>query len=108
MIFDIQLTYDDKNGASFGEILGSPECFIFEQFTGLRDRNGVEIYEGDLVELDPIWGAEKPREVFFKCGCFGVLNYIDSFLDMHYFYEDEDCELKVIGNIHENPELLDK
>jgi uncharacterized phage protein (TIGR01671 family) len=73
------------------------------QFTGLKDKNGKEIYEGYIVKLyDPytksqletniIWDSENCR--------FAMKN---TFIDFDFLINDE---LEIIGNIYENPELL--
>lgn len=73
------------------------------QFTGLLDKNGKEIYEGDIVKCDKF-----VYEVVFeenRFASFGLCRKGDMF--MHYFgeaMESQQCE--VIGNIHDNPELL--
>lgn len=70
------------------------------QFTGLHDKNGREIYEGDVVTFDNnLQGISK---VMFAEGCYMVVakNYATALtfpLSNHTF---------VIGNIHDNPELL--
>lgn len=67
------------------------------QFTGHQDRNGIEIYEGDIV-LSSLWNA--PFTVDFKNGAFQIYNInLEQYLD--------DKKLEVIGNIYENPELLE-
>lgn len=82
------------------------------QFTGLKDKNGEEIYEGDILKLnggaDDIFGA-----VGFKDGCFvfGVpwINREEQpYPELKYYVGMSFCEVEVIGNIFENPELLDE
>ena len=68
-----------------------------EQFTGLRDKNGKEIYEGDIVR-GPGFGAVS---VYFDGGRFCLY-----FLGDEYWNEYAD-KIEIIGNIHENPELLE-
>ena len=64
------------------------------QFTGLLDKNGKEIYEGDIVKATMVGGFFADLEVTFENGEF-VPKYVDGY-----------SELEVIGNIYENPELL--
>lgn len=65
--------------------------FILMQFTGLSDKNGKEIYEGDIVETA---GGQKLK-VYFEDGLYFPF----------YVKGIDKSKLKVIGNIYENPEL---
>jgi|LakMenEpi03Aug12_release.lakeMendotaPanAssembly.Ray.scaffolds.fasta_scaffold641976_1 uncharacterized phage protein (TIGR01671 family) len=101
------LMYDVFTNPSFVGDCG----FIPMQFTGLHDKNGTEIYEGDvlLVSTDLQQSFDKKFKVEYNAKemRFEVLQYWESqnrwvslSNDISYYtYE-------VIGNIHENPELL--
>ena len=87
--------------------------FIIMQYTGLKDKNGKEIYEGD------IWKMEIPKEdggdaygtIIFHEGCFmrveGQGQYGSEQLQWDSdFGTGVVSDMKIIGNIYENPELL--
>jgi uncharacterized phage protein (TIGR01671 family) len=76
------------------------------QFTGLKDKNGVEIYEGDIVDTgDKDFGFKTLPVVFREC-CFTYPHSTQP-LSTHAELVAKDGEgITVIGNIHENKELL--
>lgn len=72
---------------------------IKSQFTGLKDKNGKEIFEGDILEKYP---KVRGKVIFDEdVGCFKVI-----WEELSWDYVSGDKE--VIGNIYENPELLEE
>ena len=111
------------NNRFLNEILVSDKKVTLMQYTGLKDRNGVEIYEGDIVQVSGSDGYYVTAKVVYECGAF-------------WFYAknislvfEEDCDnmvmlgsmyiehgdggdaldmVGVVGNVHQNPDLLRK
>lgn len=97
-------TLQSMNNAERTEF--TSDCVVM-QYTGLRDRNGREIYEGDVVqevyeesECGPAAAFATP--VVFMDGAF----CLDDGEPLFELQEDKDHDWQVIGNIHENPELV--
>ena len=89
-----------KPRGSIGQLPELPEGIVLMQYTGLRDKNGKEIYEGDIVNLIPNGYVPIMAEV--RITTSGVI-YYDTDVEVAGATWGE---VKVIGNIYKNPELL--
>jgi len=72
-----------------------------EQSTSMKDANGDDIYENDLVLLDP---DDPPYQVIFDEGKFELSN---DYLRLVYDLSEEHMDCEIIGDVHTNPELLE-
>ena len=125
-------SYDTSDGISCSFING----FEYEvypetvgQYTGMKDKNGKKIFEGDIVRTQPFSDRPYSKKAKFKQHIGVVEYYVGHFKSVHDAFEQDyeamwrvnikdydgygccnwsaffKCE--VIGNIHDNPELLD-
>ena len=77
---------------------------ILMQYTGLKDSNGKEIYEGDIIEFTTLGGNTMVYEVRWKNRGFN-LKHMPQF-SPNRMTEHNQSEIEVIGNIYENSDLL--
>lgn len=80
----------------------SIEHFEIMQYAGLKDKNGKEMYEGDIYD----WQEGGIMKIVFRDGCFCLVKYETELSNYFPFMHWRVNEGEVIGNIYENPELL--
>lgn len=108
----IVATGELSGGKAWGMFLPSANGKVFlggysdpMQFTGILDKNGKEIFEGDIVNGHFENSKSNIFQVEYLDGAFQFLNVHDS--SESYFWIERDLDtVEVIGNIHETPELL--
>lgn len=121
--------YDELKGLTLDALDASD--FELEQFTGLKEVNGKDIYEGDIVQYshqfyEDISTRSICRETGYigtvvkNNGAFGILINRMSYTDAHgnYYhandfvpfceFDDPEADMALKGNVHENPELLEE
>lgn len=96
---DFSIEFEDD------EVYTDPLPLKLQQYAGLKDKNGKEIYEGDIMALETKGGKNLKVIVWNDTdACFGWTDgNDDSWPDGFTGFYDE---YEVIGNIYENPELL--
>ena len=133
MYYDVQkgIIFDDGSRYGFHNFIETEDPQDYHewelmQYTGLQDRNGREIFEGDIIKS--IWHGVNGRDIgntyvvrlgehkYYdgECGYVGLGFYAEQISGEDYYEgnlglldipHDIDCLCEVIGNIYENPEL---
>lgn len=121
MYYDIQNSYDTLGDVKpydpmtdFREWIDD-DIAVVEQYTGLKDKNDKEIYEGDIVRttdrvtvdgsIFPVGVVEFKQQAFWICN---VPSDRPDFTHNETLLQYWETDLEIIGNIHENPELLEE
>jgi len=102
--------HNENLSAFFQHFFG---CEIMQD-TGLNDKNGFVIYEGDFIKMFDVDTSEYSQFVEFKFGSFGYMTggkysyFVSIAGNTNIEFNGENCmSAEVIGNIYENPELLE-
>ena len=110
--------YQPKNKKHIGVSIPYQPSFILMQYTGLKDDNEKEIYEGDILHIDaytytnPAFSGEYLVQYNEELGMWRLIDLENYKKDKEDFMIFEDLkgwyrlDIAVIGNIYDNPELL--
>lgn len=103
-----KMVYFDLGCFDYSDRYLYQDKYPVQQYTGLTDKNGKEIYEGDILQFSDIDKGDEPAEVIYEYGMFGC-NIIDvdkntDFWQIHYITAK--LNPVIIGNVFEHSELL--
>lgn len=98
-----EMLYESNSSLFDRECDGSGIDYQLMQYTGLKDKNGREIYEGDIVKEkgsgNEVIGLVDPFNQLFNTETVALAGYL-------YYLSKEKIDIEIIGNIYSNPELL--
>ena len=113
IVYDFQNTHDglwsERNSDEINDYYNysifhdftDEENFKLMQYTGLKDKNGVEVYEGDIVS----YFRKSNSVIEWKDGGFIIKRILDGEYEL---IQSRIAEIEVLGNVYENPGLLEE
>ncbi|CEN29157.1 YopX family protein [Lactococcus piscium] len=110
LLIDFKSSIEQIKLKKTGEIWYDFEDVVLMQSTGIKGKNGVEIYEGDILKLHAIFLAPDDKigylEYSPKYG-YSIILEGNRLYRQEYWASTNKLNYEVIGNIYENPELLE-
>lgn len=88
------------------DVLFADKTIVVMQFTGLKDKNGKEIYEGDVLKINLYDDLEWNTKVRFRNGGFCIDVEGEEYNVTLIGFLNDEASAEIIGNLYENPELL--
>lgn len=113
MFYGVEKLYDGGveglgGVSSFGALL-EDEQYVLEQYTGLRDRNGREIYEGDIIDgMVVTYCGDQRACLGMNAGWYLQQGDFDRWAPLESRCNENGDNWIVLGNIHEHPHLLER
>lgn len=103
-----KIMYHHKDLSVLAKNIKDDNIFSYMQYTGLKDKNGMDIYENDVIEFSTTEGNTVRHKVWWSttlaCFMIGPITY--SKVYDSGFIQPSTLVCTVIGNIHQHPELL--